>query len=425
MVLDYVPFDVFYLNDIFHKLNLKTEDIFKFINYRFCTYIFSKGKNEGKMCCRYSKNPIIDNCCSQHIKYFNNNNIKKNIVIKNDNKYYKKKEIIYYCGAKGIKSDKCRRIVKNPGDRCIYHLNNKTDKNIITYKKNKEYQNIENLRNINCYKILSYLGYNGTSEGSYKRYKFDDHNLIINQNNKFYDNQNNIGGYGAIDLLIKIFKYNYNKSIQFLETIKDNKKENKIFINLEKTNNNKGKNKDKHIYKDIPLFDKKNIDNVRNYLVNKRKIDKNIINNLINNNLIYSDKYSNCIFLDEKRSYAYIRGTGDIKFIITNGKPNFFKYRFGNNEDIYLFESIIDALSFRTLYNKDGIYIITNGNTLIKKIHELEEIKNSSQIYCCFDNDPKGVYFDLTIKNIFKNKKINILKSINKDFNEDLMKSKF
>lgn len=432
MPVDFVPFNVLFLNDIFKKLNLKTNDIFKYINYNFCTYIFTRGINKGLMCCRYSKNPVIDNCCSQHIKYFNNNNndkIKKNNIIKNDNKYYKKKEIKYYCGSKGIKRDNCRRIVSKIGEKCIYHKNNDIDfdnKDIkITYKKN----NLEDLRNINCCKILTYLGYDGINEGTYKRYRFEGHNIVISDNNKFYDNKTRISGFGSIDLLTKILKYNFKQCIEFLETIKDNKKKEKIFINIDKKENKENINiinkNSKKEYRKIPIYDLNNINNVKNYLINKRKIDKNIIEDLINKKLIYSDKYSNCIFIDNTKQYAYIRGTNDIKFAITNGKPSFFKYKFGDSKDVYLFESIIDALSFRTLYNKDGNYIVTNGNTLIKRINELEEINLTNIIYCCFDNDSQGIYFDLIIKNTYKNKTIKILKSNKKDYNEDLIESKF
>jgi 5S rRNA maturation endonuclease (ribonuclease M5) len=106
---------------------------------------------------------------------------------------------------------------------------------------------------------------------------------------------------------------------------------------------------------------------------------------------------------------------------LTNGKPNFFKYNFGFSNNVYLFESVIDGLSFRTIYLYDGIYIITNGNTLINKVKKLKEIENTDNIYCCFDNDDKGKFFDEIIINDMGNKNIKILKSINKDWNEDLV----
>lgn len=456
MVLDYVPFDTLHLNSIFKKLGYNYEKIFNFIDYRFCTYIFTKGKNKGLMCCRKTKSPILDNCCKQHLK-FNNNPINNLQIIKNNN--YIKKEIIYYCGKDSTRKGKCKRRVKNKGDSCNYHCNyNIKKESAVNFKKNNilklnpllkfkkcvkmiilikslyttrkiKKQNtfisddeINILRDINCNYIMRYLGYSTFKEGTMNRYKDNRINLVINNCNQFIENKSKISGGGAIDLLIKIFNYNFKDSINFLNTIYYNKK-NILFSSFPCSNKNKLKINDERNkkYKPIPVYNLNNIENVKKYLIIKRKIKKDIIDRLILEKKLYSDEYSNCIFVDENKSYAYIRGTGTIKYILTNGKPNFLKYNFGGNKDVYLFESVIDALSFNCLYSKDGIYIITNGNTLIDKIDELHEIKNCNNIYCCFDNDEKGKEFDKIVIKKIKNKNIIIFKSRNKDFNEDLI----
>jgi hypothetical protein len=420
MPLDYVPFDVLYLNDIFTKLNLKSTDVLNYIHYQFCNYIHTKGKNVGLMCCRKSINPIIDNCCSQHIKYKKKvENIKTEEINFHYNKYYKKKENIYYCNKKGVKNSKCRRRVKEKGDACIYHKNQDTVKNKY---------DIEYLRNISIFYIMEYLGYNFTNDGSSRKYKDDKLNLVVNIKNQFYDNVSNISGGGAIDLLIKLFKYTFKNTIIFLKTILDNKNYNKIIIldnlnNMSKVDINIDVKRKE--YKDIPIYNLDNIEKVKKYLINKRKINKDIVEDLIKNKLLYSDRHSNCVFVDHTKKYSYIRSTNTVKYVITNGKPTFFKYKFGNSNDIYLFESIIDALSFRTLYNKNGNYIVTNGNTLINKLNQLPELKSADAIYLCFDNDAQGHKFDNISKRSIDNNNIMLLKSIKKDFNKDLTESKF
>ena len=437
MTIDYIPFDTLSLSFIFKQLNYEDEKIFDLIDYRFCTYIFSKGKNKGLMCCRKTKNPVIDNCCKQHFKYSSEKNKE---LEKNKNKYIKK-SIIYYCGEYGTKKRKCRRRVNNIGDKCNYHCTYKIKNEQVNFKiRVDEKQNsltnikisediINDLRNINCNYILKCLGYKFIDEGTSKRYKTNNLNLVINSYNQFYENIRNNKGFGSIDLLINIFNYNFKESINFLKTLKYNKKDNIIYSfpcslnNKNNKNNNSNKENKNKTYKSIPIFNLNNIESVKYYLVKKRKIDIKLIDDLISKKLLYTDNYKNCIFLSENKQYAYIRSSGNIKFLLTNGKPDFFKYKFGNNKDIYLFESPIDSLSFRTMYIKDGIYISTNGNTLINKVDSIPELKKSECIYCCFDNDKKGKEFDEIIIKTIKNIKINIIKPIGKDFNEDLIQA--
>jgi hypothetical protein len=413
MPLDYVPFDTLYLNDIFIKLNLKTEEIFKYIDYRFCTYIYNKGKNEGLMCCRKTRNPILYNICSQHLKYSNKEIEKKTLNINiSNNKYYKKKEIIYYCGKKGIKNSKCKRRVIEKGEPCSYHKD-----------KNNDKYDIEYLRNISIFCIMDYLGHNFINDGTSRRYKDNNMNLVVNIKNQFYDNISGVKGGGAIDLLINMFKYSFKNSVVFLKTILYNKKYDKIknINNLDNKLDIEIKKENK-IYKSVPIYNLDNIEKVKKYLINKRKINYKIIEDLIKDKFLYSDKYGNCVFVDSTKTYSYIRSINTIKYILTNGKPTFFKYRFGNVNNVYIFESIIDCLSFRTLYNKDGIYIVTNGSTLVNKLNNLEELYSADNVYLCFDNDDQGHNFDNIARKIINNNNILLLKSIYKDYNEDLVR---
>lgn len=443
MVLNYFPLDVKKVDEFFNKAGYfngtkeKEIKLFDLFDYRFCKYV----NKFGKICGRKSRIIIENNCCKQHLKNINNKVKKESYYIKKD------KNTIFYCISKSKRNNRCKRIVKNNGDLCKYHNNNSELKNIknlnplskfkkivniikiinllnkATRKKKNEYifqdDEIDKLRNIDCNYILKKLKYDYVNEGTIKRYKFNNLNLTINNYNQFYENNLDIKGGGSVDLLIKIFNYKFTDSVYFLRTIFDN-------INIKKTIIHSfpcsKKEKRKKNYKNIPKYNLDNIDIVKDYLINKRKIDSKIIEELINHKKIYSDKNKNCIFTNDDNSYVYIRGVFNIKYIVTNGKPNFIKYKFNNTNNIYFFESIIDALSYRTMYKKDGLYVSINGNTLINKIDKIEEIKNSEYIYCCFDNDVQGRKFDNILLKKIKNKSIKIIKPINKDFNEDLLK---
>lgn len=39
-----------------------------------------------------------------------------------------------------------------------------------------------------------------------------------------------------------------------------------------------------------------NFERVKDYLINQRKINSKIVNDLLNNNLLYADKNNNCVF---------------------------------------------------------------------------------------------------------------------------------
>ena len=134
--------------------------------------------------------------------------------------------------------------------------------------------------------------------------------------------------------------------------------------------------------------------------------------------MIYADAKNNCVFTNKQKTFAFIRGTYKAKRYVANrGKVDFLKYDFNksNSKDIYLFESAIDALSFRTSTNKDGEYIVLNGNGMISRVAELQ--LEDKKLNLCFDNDEQGKAFCDKLSKQFD---CNVYKPNGKDFNEDL-----
>lgn len=85
---------------------------------------------------------------------------------------------------------------------------------------------LERLRNISCIEILEDLNYNIINEGKYHRCQLEVNNhkfnIVINNNNKFFDNNNKIGGYGAIDLLVKVLQFNFKDALEYLTLFNEN-----------------------------------------------------------------------------------------------------------------------------------------------------------------------------------------------------------
>lgn len=283
-------------------------------------------------------------------------------------------------------------------------------------------EQVENLREIDCNDVLQVLGFQPKKEGITTRTKTDELNLVVNSENKFTENKNQIYGGGAIDLLMKVFKYTFKESTDFLTSHFGFDKVSKVVLTNQKQTQETVKNQLKISAKHLPIPKPQNIDKVKHYLTEVRKIDKTIIEDLISKGQIYADGKNNCVFPNAEKTFSFSRGTYEGKrFVCCNGEMDFLKYDFNQSKtnEIYLFESSIDALSFRTLNpKKDGLYVVLNGSALINRVHELG-IDNFSKVHLCFDNDEQGQKFCDKIK-MQTTAQTEIHKPKSKDFSEDL-----
>lgn len=280
----------------------------------------------------------------------------------------------------------------------------------------------ERLRQIPCEEVLQNLGIEFIKDSSTTiRVKNESLNLVINTDtNKFTENKSMTQGFGAISLLVDVFKYSFVETVKMLTNGFGSEALAKVVLTEPKTTEELVKNNIEKIVREIPKPNPKNINKVIDYLTKKRKINKSIVDELVLKDLLYADKNNNCVFINDEKNFAFLRGTHEEKrFVSVAGKPNFLQYQFGQSSDTYLFESAIDALSFRTLYpEKDGNYIVLNGSMLVNRIHEV--IKENSKLFLCFDNDDQGQKFCDKIAGQVINE-IVILKPTSKDFNGDLV----
>lgn len=277
----------------------------------------------------------------------------------------------------------------------------------------------ENLRQIPCEEVLQKLGFEITKDGAdYIRVKNDNLNLVVNTDtNKFTENKSMEQGFGSIDLLMKVFKFEFLEAIKMLTNGFGAEALTKVALANQKTTQALVKNNIEKIVREIPKPVAKNLPKVIEYLTKVRKINKEIIDDLISKNELYADRNNNCVFINDK--FAFLRGTyQEKKYASVAGEANFLEYNFGKSTDTYLFESAIDALSFRTLYpEKDGKYLVLGGAMLINRIHEV--VNPNSKLYLCFDSDTAGKKFCDKIASEVINE-VEILQPKFKDFNEDL-----
>lgn len=317
-------------------------------------------------------------------------------------------------------------------DKTLFYSNQnselkKTNASLRKIKKKYEEQQMklsnerkELLRQIPCEFVLEKLGYEVKSEGNTYRCKTEDLNIVINSENKFTENKSMVQGFGAISLLVDVFKMKFVEAIKFLGNEYGSEATALTALADRKSTVALVKNNVEKIAKEIPKPVEKNIANVINYLTNIRKIKTEVVQELISKKLLFADKNNNCVFVNDKNTFAFQRGTYEKKrFVSVVGEPDFLKYEFGKSTDTYLFESAIDALSFRSMYpEKDGKYIVLSGSMLINRVHEV--LDQNSKLYLCFDNDEQGQKFCDKITSEVVNEVV-IIKPQSKDFNEDLI----
>ena len=190
-------------------------------------------------------------------------------------------------------------------------------------------------------------------------YSLKTHDSVIISNGLWHRFSTNEGGKTALDYLMKVEKMTLQEAVKSIlnrETLdiyqvpKEELKENrKLVIPIKASNNNRA----------------------IEYLKN-RGIDEEIIQECINNNMIYQeDKTNNIVFIgfdnDGNIKYAGCRSTGN-KRIMRDAKGSSKEFSFRmlsniKNNSIHIFESAIDLLSYATMLKIKG-YDYKNHNLI-------------------------------------------------------------
>lgn len=238
--------------------------------------------------------------------------------------------------------------------------------------------NYKKLREIDLNIIMKYV-FNAIEVGTKdyyntRQYLTKTDNKIAVTGLKWIDNTTNIGGIGALDLVIYLNNMALSEASDLLNNISDIKQFNTdIIISNYKT--------------EVPKPCESTWNYVKFYLTKTRQIPEFIINNLYKKGLIWSDKRKNCVFPRDLNSGAYIRGiqpTKKFKMSLgINGRP----FVIPGNDIIIITEAPIDAISLK-FYNPKAKILATGGRLGFDKIKSY--IINSNKVLLAQDNDKSG-----------------------------------
>ena len=297
------------------------------------------------------------------------------------------------------------------------------------------YYNQEIINKVKNIDLLTYLkNYEPDNLVKFSRdtYCTKDHDSLKISNGMWYWFSKGIGGASALDYLIKVKEIEFKSAMEILlnmvgeiapiYTEKKNKKPQKLILPERNINN------DKVIY----------------YLKN-RCIDIDIIKECISKDMLYEDIYHNAVFLGYDREnnvrYAFIRGTNDTRFMKeAYGSHKAFSFKLDSEEqsnELHLFESAIDLLSYATLnknnYYKQNLLSLAGVYQSQKNIEDsklplvlnyyLNINQNIKKVYLHFDNDDVGRGATKTIKYLLEKLHYDVVdepSKIGKDFNDYL-----
>lgn len=143
------------------------------------------------------------------------------------------------------------------------------------------------------------------------------------------------------------------------------------------------------------------------YLTKTRGIDIGVVQEFINNKILYEDDKRNCVFVGYDKNkvprYASLRGTNtnfDFKGEAKNSNKAYsFNLSSRDSDKLYVFESPIEIMSYLTLYKlkfgkskKFGHNALSLGGTADTALGQfLKNNKNITEIYLCLNNDKAGI----------------------------------
>lgn len=171
------------------------------------------------------------------------------------------------------------------------------------------------------------------------------------------------------------------------------------------------------------------------YLMNERFISRDVITHFARSKTLYEDaEYHNCIFvgLDEDGipRHCHRRGTSTVgkpfKQTEAGSKTEYAFHHNGESEWLFVFEAPIDMLAFITLHPKGWqkhSYVALCCVSEQAILYRLKVNPKLTKIVLCLDNDNAGEAASERIKGVLAEHgftDVRILKSVNKDWDEDI-----
>lgn len=271
--------------------------------------------------------------------------------------------------------------------------------------------------------VLSYLQNKNPDELVYESrgtYHTRTHDSLKISNGKWYWFSRGIGGITALEYLIQVEEYSFTEAVEHLINQKGIEK--KYIPKIQLTE----KEKIKKLV--LPNKSKYN-DRVITYLTD-RGISKTIVEECINKGYIYQTyPHNNVVFVgfDEENNprYAGVRGTNASRYMCdAYGSDKAFSFKLKAvipNNEVHIFESAIDLLSYATLLKMKNIdwhkenMISLGGVNNPSKINEnnkipiaikefLEKNPNINEIHLHLDNDEVGRNASKSLQDVLSKK---------------------
>jgi len=273
------------------------------------------------------------------------------------------------------------------------------------------------------------------SKGRAEQHEMVEHDSLKISNGKWYRHSQGIGGYSALDFLVKI------RGVHFVDAVLS--LTGGYALQPEQDNYaSKARPPPKPPPKPKPFTlpkPNRNADRAVAYL-RGRGISKTVINRCISAGLLYENGKHNCVFVGkdgDKPKFACERGTADdtkkdvagsdkrFSFTLSPENPN------GSNT-LAVFESPIDSLAHFSIHEMgqtawDGHRLSLGGVSSLALISFLERNPDITNIHLCLDSDKAGkeattrIISELLSDKRFSDKKISVAPPpIGKDYADTL-----
>lgn len=262
----------------------------------------------------------------------------------------------------------------------------------------------EEIKKAEAIDIVDYCNQNDIAlkSDNERYYRLVDHDscVIDRSKNAFYWNSRSKGG-NVINFVQEYEGVNFRAAMKLLQEGKHEYVNNQTVEYVSEPYEYSSQN-------EVTRFDK-----ARTYLIEERKIDSEIVDDLHNRGLLKQDKNNNVLFLWKEyenvmgcseqgtfKSDKYKRGSW--KSIQKNSTANYgFNVKYGEPKHLKFFESSIDALSYATLHKdklEDTQLVSMEGlkhNTLLNYVIKAREELGCppESIAICVDNDKAGRTF--------------------------------
>ena len=227
-----------------------------------------------------------------------------------------------------------------------------------------------------------------------KEYRWLRHDSVMINKNEWYRFSQNKGGH-AIDFMKEFY------GLSFAEAVKE-------LLGEEGDSNNRTAKEDAGRQKVCPIplpglelpERNENCEIARKYLIEQRKLSKQLVDQMIKKGDIYESKnYHNVVFVgrdkEQNPRYAAMRGTDEKRYRgEAKGSEKIYGFgHIGTNEKLFVFESPIDLLSYITAVPEEWekhSYISLGGLSEKAMKRMYTEYPHIHSIYLCLDNDESG-----------------------------------